>query len=99
MSRYDRERVDVRSLENGNMFELPGRPETICEVTHTSLVSDDEREFHIVGYNILEGPLHWPVIYLPPGFEVILLQPTTTYVHLSGKAWVDSLTEHHGVKE
>jgi hypothetical protein len=100
MSKYERQPVEVIALQEGDTFELPGRHDTICRASHVSLKEDDSgRQFKIVGYDILEGSLHWPVIYLPPDFMVILLLPTTTYVKLSGKAWVDSLTEHHGVSD
>lgn len=98
--KYERQHVEANALADGDTFELPGRPETICRVSHTSLIDEEDgRQFRCIGYNILEGPLHWPVIYCPPGFKVVLLLPTTTYVSLGGKAWVDSLTEHHGVSE
>jgi hypothetical protein len=99
MSRYERQPVEVGALADGDTFELPGRPDTICRVSHTSLVADDERELRVIGYDILEGPLHWPVIYCPPGFQVVLLLPTTTYSYGSGKDWVKSMTEKHGVSE
>lgn len=95
MTKYEREWVDVRSLEVGNSFEHPFRDDTVCRVDHHSLVEDT----HLIGYSIIDGCLHWPVVYLPPEFQVCLLIPTTTYVKLSGKDWVNSLTEHHGVKE
>jgi hypothetical protein len=98
VSRYERQPVEVGALSDGDTFELPGRPDTICRVSHTSLVADDERELRVIGYDILEGPLHWPVIYCPPGFQVVLLLPTTTYSYGSGSAWVKDLTEKHGVK-
>jgi len=99
MSKYERELVPVASLEVGNTFELPYRDDTICRVDHHSLVNREGQRFHVIGYSILEGGLHWPVIYLPVDYEVILLIPTTTYIKLGGKDWVKSLTEHHGVKE
>lgn len=99
MPKYEREWVAVGSLEVGNSFEHPFIPDMVCRVDHHSLVNRDNIRFHILGYSIIEGHLHWPVIYLPVDFEVILLTPTTTYVKLSGKEWVGSLTEHHGVKE
>jgi hypothetical protein len=100
MSKYERQPVDVGSLHDGDTFELPTRPDTICRVSHTSLKSEEDgATFHIIGYDIIDGPLHWPVIYCPPGSKVMLLVPTTTYVRMSGKDWVESLTEHHGVKE
>jgi hypothetical protein len=92
MSKYEREWVPVASLQVGNSFEHPFRDDTICRVEHHSLVEAQ----HIIGYSIVEGCLHFPVVYLPADFEVIMLLPTTTYVKLSGKEWVDSLTEHHG---
>lgn len=95
MSKYEREFVPVASLEVGNVFEHPFRDDTICKVEHHSL----HEECHILGYTIAEGSLHWPVIYLPVDFEVCLLIPTTTFVKLSGKEWIDSLTEHHGVSD
>ena len=98
MSKYDRQRVDVASLQDGDVFELPGRG-AVCKVNYHRLKRDEDgREIGVIGYSILEGSLHWPVIYLPPDFPIILLLPTTTYVTLSGKDWLDSLTEHHGVK-
>lgn len=100
MSQYERQPVDAESLQDGDVFELPGRDGTICKASYTNLVEhDDGRAFKIIGYDIVEGSLHWPVIYLPPNSQVVLLLPTTTYVALSGKDWVDSLTEQHGVKE
>lgn len=100
MSKYERQPVVVGSLGEGDTFELPGRPDTVCRVGTTSLKEDEDgRVFRIIMYDILEGPLHWPVIYVPPDFIVMLLLPTTTYVALSGKNWVESLTEQHGVKE
>lgn len=99
MSKYERQWIPVASLEVGNVFELPNREDTVCRVDHHSLIDEESRRFHIVGYSILEGSLHWPVIYLPHDYQVVLLLPTTTYVKLSGKEWVDSLTEHHGVNE
>lgn len=93
--KYDRERVPVRSLEVGTVFEHPFMADTICKCEHHGL----REETHIIGYTIVEGHLHFPAVYLPPDFEVIMLIPTTTFVQLSGKEWVESLTEHHGVKE
>lgn len=99
MSKYERQQVVVASLQDGDVFELPGRPGTVCKATFTSLKRDEDgREIRIIGYDILEGSLHWPVIYIPMDFPVILLLPTTTYVRLSGKDWVNSLAEHHGVR-
>jgi len=95
MSKYEREWVPVNSLQVGNSFEHPFRGDTICKVEHHSMHEDQ----HIIGYSIVEGCLHWPVVYLPVGFEVCLLVPTTTFVQLSGKDWINTLTEHHGVKE
>lgn len=100
MSRYERQPVVVGSLHEGDTFELPGRPDTVCRVGTTSLKEDEDgRQLRILLYDILEGPLHWPVIYVPPDFPVILLLPTTTFIQLSGKDWVESLTEQHGVKD
>jgi hypothetical protein len=99
MSGYERSWIPVGSLEVGNVFELPNREDTVCRVDHHSLVEEEGLHWHIIGYSIIEGRLHWPVIYLPHDYQVVLLLPTTTYVKLSGKEWVDSLTEHHGVKE
>lgn len=99
MSKYEREWVPVNSLEVGNSFEHPFREDTICKVEHHSLVDDDRGKFHIVGYSIVEGCLHFPAVYLPVDFQVVLLVPTTTFVKLSGKEWVNSLTEHHGVTD
>lgn len=99
MSKYERSFIPVGSLEVGNVFELPNRPETVCRVDHHSLVEEEGRRFHVIGYSILEGSLHWPCIYLPVDYQVVLLLPTTTYVKLSGKEWVNSLTEHHGVSQ
>jgi hypothetical protein len=99
MSRYERQPVEVGALSDGDVFELPGKPETVCRVSHTSLIDEEGRQFRIIGYDILEGPLHWPVIYCPPGYEVILLLPTTSYHYGSGKDWVKSMTEKHGVSE
>lgn len=93
MSKYEREWVPVASLEVGNMFDHPFRNNCICECQHHSLHDGQ----HLIGYTIKEGSLHWPVIYLPVDFEVELLIPTTTFVQLSGKDWVNSLTEQHGV--
>lgn len=99
MGKYERQMVEVGSLHDGDTFELPSRPDTICRVNHTSLINDDDGTcLRVIGYDIIEGPLHWPVIYCPPGSKVALLLPTTTHVHLSGKDWVNSLTEQHGVR-
>jgi hypothetical protein len=99
MSRYERMKVEVRSLGEGDTFEHPARRDTVCRVSHTSLKEDDAgHELRIIGYDILEGGLHWPVTYLPSDYPVILLLPTTTYVQLSGKGFIESLTEQHGVK-
>lgn len=100
MSRYERQKVAVGSLQDGDTFELPGHRQAICRVTFTKLKEDEDgREIRMIGYDILEGTLHWPFIYLPIDYPVILLLPTTTYVKLTGKEWVESLTEHHGVAE
>lgn len=97
MSKYEREWVSVGSLHEGDHFELPNKPDTICKVEHTSLSDLGDWPVRIIGYVILEGSLHWPVLYVHPDYQVVLLTPTTTYVHMGGKDWVDSLTEHHGV--
>lgn len=100
MSKYERQRVEIVSLQDGDTFELPGHREAICRVTFHKLKQDDDgREMRIIGYDILEGALHWPVMYLPVDYPVVLLLPTTTYVQLSGKAFVDSLTKQHGVSK
>jgi hypothetical protein len=99
MSKYERSHAPVGSLQVGDHFELPRRQDTVCRCDHHSLVENDEGSWHIIGYSIIEGDLHWPVIYLPVDYQVVMLLPTTTYVKLSGKEWVNSLTEHHGVKE
>jgi hypothetical protein len=99
MSRYERQWVEAEALQDGDTFELPGKPETVCRANYVNLVEQDEWQYKVIGYDIIEGPLHFPVIHLPPGFRVILLLPTTTYVQMSGKDWVDSLTEQHGVKK
>jgi hypothetical protein len=91
--KYERQLVDFRSLQDGDIFEHPVRDDTICKVTYANLKREEEQEIKIVQYTIVEGSLHWPVIYLPPEFEVTLLLPTTTYVALSGKAWIDKIKE------
>lgn len=100
MSRYERQKVDVASLQDGDIFELPGRPDTVCKVSYHRLKEDEDgREIGVIGYDILEGSLHWPVIFLPHDFPINLLLPTTTFVAMSGKDWVNSLAEHHGVSK
>lgn len=99
MAKYERQFQPVGSLQVGDHFELPNREDTVCRCDHHSLVDDDRGKFHIIGYSIVEGCLHWPVIYLPVDYQIVMLIPTTTYVKLSGKEWVDSLTEHHGVTD
>lgn len=100
MSRYERQKVEVASLQEGDIFELPRRPGTIVKVSYHRLKEDDEgQRIGMIGYDIVEGPLHWPFIYLPSDYPVTLLLPTTTYVDLRGKDYVASLTEHHGVKQ
>lgn len=91
MPKYERQWVDVASLEVGNSFEHPSRSDTICRCDHHSLHEEEGRRFHILGYSITEGTLHWPVIYLPVDYQVVLLLPTTTYVKLSGKEWIGTL--------
>jgi hypothetical protein len=99
MSKYERQPVDVASLQEGDVFELPKQPGSVCKVSYHNLREEENgQQIGIIGYSILEGNLHWPVIYLPPNFQIMLLLPTTTHVHLSGKDWVQGLTEHHGVK-
>jgi hypothetical protein len=99
MSKYERQKVEVASLQDGDTFELPDHRHAVCRVTFHKLKCDEDgREMRIIGYDILEGTLHWPVLYLPVDYPVILLLPTTTYVKLSGKAFVDSLVEQHGVE-
>lgn len=101
MSKYERQRVVISSLQDGDTFELPGHRHAICRVTFHKLVidEDDGQEMGLIGYDILEGTLHWPVIRLPMDYPVILLLPTTTYVQLGGKAFIDSLVEHYGVEQ
>lgn len=100
MTRYERQKVEVSSLQEGDVFELPRRPGTICKVSYHRLRDEDDgSRLGIIGYDIIEGPLHWPWIYLPSDFQVTLLLPTTTFVQLKGKDWVEGLTEHHGVKK
>lgn len=97
---YERQPVVVSSLQEGDKFELPRRAGTVCQVTFHKLKEDDDgRQIGIIGYDILEGPLHMPVIHLPADYPIMLLLPTTTYVQLSGKDWVEGLTEHHGVSK
>lgn len=100
MSRYERQKVVVSSLSDGDVFELPRRPGTICRVTFHKLKEDEDgQQIGIIGYDIVEGPLHMPVLYMPADYPITLLLPTTTYVKLTGKDWIESLTEHHGVSE
>lgn len=102
MSRYEQQSVVVSSLQEGDTFRvpLPGLIESILKVTYHRLREDEDgQRIGVIGFNIVEGPLRFPVIHLPEDFPVILLLPKTTYVHLSGKSWVESLTEHHGVTE
>lgn len=100
MSRYERQKVVVASLQDGDVFELPGHYGTVCKVNYHRLKEDEDgRQIGVIGYDIVEGPLRWPWIHLPSDFQIVLLLPTTTYVQLGGKDWVEGLTEHHGVKK
>lgn len=99
MSRYERQKVEVSSLQEGDIFELPRRAETIVKVSsHRLRREEDGSMLGIIGYDIVEGPLHWPFIYLPHDYKVTLLLPTTTYVALSGRDFVEALKEQHGVE-
>lgn len=100
MSRYERQKVEVSSLQEGDVFELPRRPDTVCKVSYHRLREEEDGQLTgVIGYDIVEGSLHWPWIYLPHDYPITLLLPTTTYVALRGKDWIDGLTEHHGVKK
>jgi len=100
MTQYERQQVPVSSLQDGDVFELPRRRDVRCKVSFHKLMDDEDgRRIGVIGFNIIEGSLGRPWISLPADYPIWLLLPTTTYVHLGGKDWMNSLTEQHGVKD
>lgn len=94
--KYDRQLIQMMSLQEGDVFQHPLRDDTLCKVSYANLKQEEHQQLKIIGYTIVEGQLHWPVLYAPADAEVTLLLPTTTFVQLSGKDWISSLTEEHG---
>jgi len=92
--KYERQNVEVSSLQDGDLFELPRQPDTVCRVNYHRLKEDDDgRRIGLIGYDILDGPLRWPWIHLPADYPITLLLPITTFVALGGKDWIKSVME------